>query len=48
MGLPLIILFSASYGLDLKVKGVWIAFGATNGLLVFLFLVVMFKTNWHK
>ena len=44
----MVLVFTYSWGLDMKVSGIWLAFGITNGFLLVIYVVQLFRANWKE
>lgn len=40
--------FTFSWGLDWGITGIWVAFGIANLILLILYIVLIFTTDWDK
>lgn len=48
IGVPLVLTFAYDWGLNLKVKGIWQAFGIANLCLFVLYFWAILATNWNE
>lgn len=46
--IPLVFCLTYSWGLNMGVKGIWIGFGLANAILIILYVIVLFTTDWKK
>ena len=41
-------IFTFSWGLDLKLNGIWLAFGLANSILSVLYVTLIMTVDWPK
>jgi hypothetical protein len=47
LAIPLVLEVTFGWGLDLKVTGIWLAFGIPNGFLLVYFVYSLLTTDWE-
>lgn len=47
-GIPVICAFTFSWGLDWGVTGIWLGFGLANAILLVMYVVLIFTTDWDE
>lgn len=48
IGIPLTLYLTFSWGLNLKLTGIWLGFGIANALLCFIYIGSLFNADWYK